>query len=94
MMKASATHVHCCCCCSVLQLVTTSADSMLEAVFDLKTLKEAKSGADIASDVFIITALAAPVVLMSFSDTGMFFSVVGAMVSAAEGFKRAVGSIK
>lgn len=79
----------------MLQLVTTSAVSMLEAVFDLDTSKEAnKSEADIASDVFIITALAAPVVLMSFSDTGMFFSVVGAMVSAAEGFKRAVGSIK
>lgn len=41
-----------------------------------------------------LVALAVPVILLSFSDTGLIFSVVGAAVSAVEGFRRGVGSIK
>jgi hypothetical protein len=64
---------------------------MLDSALQLKHNLHA---ADTISDVFIFTALAVPLVLMSFSDTGMFFSVIGAILSAGRGFKRAVGSIK
>jgi hypothetical protein len=40
------------------------------------------------------TALAVPVILLSFSDTGLIFSLVGAAVSALQGFEKGVGSIK
>jgi hypothetical protein len=40
------------------------------------------------------TALAVPVILLSLSDTGLLFSLVGAALSAFEGFQKGVGSIK
>lgn len=41
-----------------------------------------------------IVALAVPVILLSFSDTGLIFSLVGAALSAVEGFQKGVGSIR
>lgn len=75
-----------------MQLLTLSGDVMLQKALNVH--QSSQPGASTASNVLILTALAFPVVLMSFSDTGMFFSVVGALVSAARGFKRGVGSIK
>jgi len=46
------------------------------------------------SQATTLVALAVPVILLSFSDTGLIFSLVGAAVSALEGFQRGVGSIK
>lgn len=40
------------------------------------------------------TALAVPVILLSLSDTGLLFSLVGAALSAFEGFQKGVGSVK
>lgn len=42
----------------------------------------------------MLVAMAVPVILLSFSDTGLIFSVVGAAVAAVEGFNKGVGSIK
>lgn len=47
-----------------------------------------------AADVLVAVAVAAPVVLLSLSDTGIFFQLVGAAVSSAGGIRRGVGSIK
>jgi hypothetical protein len=41
-----------------------------------------------------LVALAVPVILLSFSDTGLIFSLVGAALSALEGFQKGVGSVK
>jgi hypothetical protein len=41
-----------------------------------------------------LVALAVPVALLSFSDTGLLFSLVGAALSAFEGFQKGVGSLK
>lgn len=41
-----------------------------------------------------LVALAVPVILLSFSDTGLIFSLVGAALSALEGFRKGVGSMQ
>lgn len=64
--------------------------SYLGGALDLGT----SSVAEAVSHATVATALVVPVILLSFSDTGLIFSLVGAAVSALEGFEKGVGSIK
>lgn len=56
--------------------------------------QEAAGVGEAVSHATVATALVVPVILLSFSDTGLIFSLVGAAVSALEGFEKGVGSIK
>jgi len=47
-----------------------------------------------ASHALYVIVLALPIILVSLCDTGLLYSLVGALCSAALGFRRGVGSVK
>jgi hypothetical protein len=47
-----------------------------------------------ASHAIIVIVLAVPIMLVSLCDTGLIYSLVGALFSAAVGFRRGVGSVR
>lgn len=54
----------------------------------------AAQGLLLASQATTIAVMALPLLLLSFSDTGLLFSLLGGLASAVMGFRRGVGGVK
>eukprot|EP00879_Flechtneria_rotunda_P005368 GHRR01005656.1.p1 GENE.GHRR01005656.1~~GHRR01005656.1.p1 ORF type:complete len:1010 (+),score=343.06 GHRR01005656.1:121-3150(+) len=72
---------------------------MLSIISDQQGYLSTAFGSDLpgltaASQYSTVAVMAVPVLLLSFSDTGLLFSLVGGLTSAWIGFRRGVGSIK